>query len=254
MIFRLCISIIPSIIIAFIIYLSDKKEKEPLGKIIKAYILGIISVSLVLWLSKTLNIEAIDTENSSRLNIFIYAFFMIAVVEELAKWLCSYLSVKNNSDYNYMYDGIVYFAYVALGFATVENGLYAMAGDMETVFIRAITTVPSHVAFGIVSGYYFSIYRRELYKNKKMNAYRNLALSLYVPIILHGFYDYCLLLNNYIFFITYIVFVSTLYTLTISRALRMERIDHRLDDTKIYCRYCGKVMKNNKCLECDKEE
>ncbi len=254
MILRLCVSIIPSIIIAFIIYLSDKKEKEPLWKIVKAYVLGIVSISLVLFVSKEFNIESIDLENSSTLNIFIYAFAMIAIVEEVAKWLCSYFSVKNNSDYNYMYDGIVYFAYVALGFATVENGLYAMAGDFETVFIRAITTVPSHVAFGIVSGYYFSIYRRELYKNKKVNAYKNLALSLYVPIILHGFYDFCLLINNYFYFITYIIFVSTLYVLTISRALRMERIDHKLDDTKIYCRYCGKVMKNNKCLECDKEE
>ena len=254
MIFRLCLSVIPSIIIAFIIYLSDKKEKEPLLKIVKAYILGIVSISLVLFVSKEFNIESIDVENSSRLNIFIYSFVLIAMVEEVAKWLCSYLSVKNNPDYDYMYDGIVYFAYVALGFATVENGLYAMAGDIETVLVRAITTVPSHVAFGIVSGYYFSIYRRELYKNKKINAYKNLAFSIYVPILLHGFYDFCLLTNNYIYFVTYIIFVSTLYTLTISRALRMERIDHKLNDKKIHCRYCGEIITGERCIKCEGKE
>lgn len=254
MILRVLLSIIPSIVIAFIIYLSDKKEKEPIFKIVKAYILGIISILLTVGISDYLNINIIDLEKSSTLDIFIYSFILIALVEEVSKWLCSYISIKNNNDYNYMYDGIVYFAFVALGFATVENCLYAIAGDFNTVLIRTITTLPSHVAFGIVSGYYFSLFRRELYKNKKIQAYKYLALSVYVPIILHGFYDFCLLIDNYIYFMTYIIFVSTLYTLTISRALRMEKIDHKLDDKKVYCRYCGKVMKNEKCLECNKEE
>ena len=222
------LSIIPSIIFAFIIYISDKKEKEPIKELLKAFVLGILSVILTLIISYCLGIDTIDPKKYNLIGIIAYSFLAVALIEELSKFLCGYLSIKNNPNFNYMYDGIVYFSFVSLGFATVENILYAIHGTMTTILVRAITTVPAHIMFGIISGYYYAIYKREKFKGNKNK--RFLLLSIIIPIMLHGFYDFCLLTGNYIFFLIYILFISTLYTFSISSAIKMEKSDRKVEE------------------------
>ena len=248
----LLLAVVPSLIIAFIVYMSDKKEKEPIGELIKAFLLGILACGITILISYIFHIGSIDSEKAKFLEIFIYSFICVAIVEELSKWICGYLFLRKNNNFNYMYDGIVYMSFISLGFATIENIIYAISTDLSTILLRAVSTVRTHVFFSIASGYYFVLAIREKNKGNISKRNKNLILSIIIPIILHGFYDFCLLTDNYIFLIIYLVFVVSLYVFSIDNARRMERIDHKLDDKNTYCRNCGRKLKGKVC-KCGKK-
>lgn len=246
----LLLAVIPSLIIAIIVYLSDRKEREPIVELIKAFVLGMFAVLVTLFISSIFSINSVDITKMNVFRIFIYSFLEIALIEELAKFFGGYILLRKNTNFNYMYDGIVYYAFVALGFATVENILYAITTDISTVLIRAITTVPAHTFFGIACGYYFALSIREKIKGNVKKKNRYLFLSMIIPILIHGFYDFCLLTGNYIFLMIYLVFIVSLYVISISNARKMQRIDHLLDSRDIHCRNCGCILKSNKCDYC----
>ena len=215
--------------------------------------LGVVSVILTLGISYVFNIFSLEVEQTDLLNVMFYSFIAIALIEEVSKWLCGYLFLKENSNFDYMFDGIVYYVFVSLGFATVENILYTVTGGMTTGLIRAVTTVPAHTFFGASMGYYFSLARREKIKGNKSKHDKNLFLSVLVPFLLHGFYDFCLFSGQPILFITYIVFVVSLYVFSIGNIKRMEKIDHELNSENLHCRNCGTIVTANYCTKCGKK-
>ncbi len=246
----LLLAIIPSLIIALIVYKSDTIEKEPIKELLKAFLLGIVAVTVTLIVSAIFDISDVDLADISTWELFLYSFISIALIEELSKWCCGYVLLIKNKDFNYMYDGIVYFSFIALGFATVENILYALSSDISVVLMRAVTTVPAHVFFGIACGYLFTLAIREKNKGNVGKKNRYLILSIIIPIILHGFYDFCLLTGSYLFLMIYLVFVVSLYVISISNARKMQRIDHLLDSKDTHCRNCGKLLTTDVCSYC----
>src|SRR5262245_21891555 len=73
-------------------------------------------------------------------------------------------------------DGIVYAVAVALGFATVENVLYASVFGDDVIVLRAFTSTLAHVAFSGLWGYAFGLGRRAV-------------AGFAVSVALHGAYD-----------------------------------------------------------------
>jgi len=249
--FLFLLAVLPSLIIALLIYKADKKEKEPKRELIKAFLFGVLSVILTLTISSIFDISGIKINNNNFIEVAIYSFFGIALIEEFSKWICSYWLLKNNKNFNYLFDGIVYVTFVSLGFATIENILYTFVGGVFTGVLRSITTVPAHTFFGISSGYFISLAKQEeleLSSSKKNNY---LFLSLFIPFMLHGFYDFCLLTQNYLLFIVYIVFVVCLYSFSIYQVKKMMRLEALLIKKKIqYCKYCGNKVEYNFCSNC----
>lgn len=248
--FLLILSIIPSIVIAYLIYSSDKKEKEPIKELIKAFLLGVASIIITLVVSFVLGISKIDIDSSKLIDVFFYSFVCIALIEEFSKWICSHLFVRKNPNFDYLFDGIVYFTFVSLGFATLENIIYCIQMGLSAVIIRAITTVPAHAFFGVTSGYFYALARREKFKFNLTKAKGYFVLSIVLPIILHGFYDFCLLTQNVISFMIYIIFVVSLYVFSIANIKKMMRIDHTLNSTDIHCRNCGEIVEDDICKNC----
>jgi len=249
--FLIWLAILPGIIVGILIYKADKKEKEPKKELLKAFLLGIVSVFLTLFISYIFGIINIKLDFESWIEVFLYSFFGISLIEEFSKWVCSYLFLKNNKNYNYLFDGIVYVTFVSLGFATIENILYTLSGGIVTGVIRAVTTVPAHAFFGIFSGYYLSLSKKEkiLSSNGKQKMY--LFYSLLVPFLLHGFYDFCLLTQNIIFFGIYIVFVVVLYSSSINQVKKMGTIDAPFNKRKInFCQNCGFKITGKFCSNC----
>lgn len=224
------LAILPSFIIAFLIYKSDKKEKEPKRELIKAFLLGTVSVFLTLAISYLLGINSTNLNSTDFMNVAIYSFLGISLIEEFSKWICLCLFLKKNKNFDYLFDGIVYSVFVALGFATVENIIYTLVGGISIGTIRAITTVPAHAFFGISSGYFISLAKQEKINTNynKKNYY--ITLSLLIPFLLHGFYDFCLLTQNYVFFIVYLVFVVSLYSFSIYQVKKMMKMEKRFTE------------------------
>ena len=211
------LAVIPCILAAYIIYRADKVEKEPIGEIIKAIIMGFAAIFLTLFVSGMLGIDKIMLDNNI-FNTYIYSFIYIALIEELSKFIFSYLFVNRNPNFDYVFDGIVYFACVSLGFALVENILYSSNGDLYTVLLRSFTAIPAHTFFGISSGYYYALYRKE--KKKYL-----FGLSLLIPVLLHGFYDFCILMGDNLFLYIYILFLGFLYMFSFSRVKKLQEKD-----------------------------
>lgn len=182
----LFLSLAPVLIIALYIYSKDKYEKEPLGVLLKAILVGVAIVLPVVIIEKLL---AIPAEKLEGLTSAAYTAFVIAgFTEEGMKFLAFYLVFWKNRNFNEKFDGIVYSVYIALGFAAIENLLYVFTGGYGVGFIRAITAVPAHALFGIMMGYYFSMAKFGTSKKTW-----RLTLAFILPFLFHGLYDFLLM-------------------------------------------------------------
>ncbi|GAE91343.1 hypothetical protein JCM21714_291 [Gracilibacillus boraciitolerans JCM 21714] len=110
---------------------------------------------------------------------------MYGLFEEFFKWFIFLFTTYKYSKFDTVYDGIVYGVSISLGFATVENILYLFANGIEFAVSRAIFPVSSHALFGVIMGYYIG--RAKFAKGKGV---MYLLLSLLLPTLLHGFYDF----------------------------------------------------------------
>ncbi len=197
-------AIAPVIIIALYIYFRDKYEKEPLLLLAKALALGMLTVIPILFVERFLMgvMPPLGKIGSAAYQ----AFLVAGTSEEVFKFLALYLLIWKSPSFNEQFDGIVYAVFVSLGFAAVENVMYVMDGGLEVAAVRAITAVPAHAIFGITMGYFFGIARR--YKELRKGYMQR---ALWVPILLHGIYDFILMVGIPWLLALFIPYVIYLY-------------------------------------------
>ena len=199
-------SLAPVFIILFYIYFRDKYDKEPIGLLVKAVIAGMLVVIPVLFVGKIL--IAIEPAMGKIGNAAYHAFVVAGTTEEVFKFIILYLLVWKSPSFNEKFDGIVYAVFVSLGFAAVENVLYVMEGGLQTAMIRAITAVPAHALFGVTMGYYLGI--AHMYDELRKTYLRKAIL---IPILLHGVYDFILMVEIDWLLLLFVPYVIGLYIL-----------------------------------------
>jgi protease PrsW len=180
----LALALAPGTAIGIYIYLKDKHEREPLGLLLISFVYGALSTVITLLVSWPLTASVVIDE-SSLIDQFFNAFFLVALVEESSKFLFVRFILYNNKNFNEPFDGIVYAVMVSMGFATLENILYTFQYGAATGIARMFTAVPAHATFGALMGYFLGkakfSHRKELY-------YAFVALA--VATLFHGAYDY----------------------------------------------------------------
>lgn len=178
----------PVAVLIYYIYRRDKYQKEPVKELLKAFGLGIMSVFASLIISTPLgSIGMYGNEPSTLWGALSTSFFGAAVPEEIAKFLMFWLLVRKNRFFDERMDGIVYASVVSLGFAAVENIMYLVSNYESWLAVgisRALFSVPAHFFFGVLMGYYYSLYR---FCPSESKAYGWLILG--APIIAHGLFD-----------------------------------------------------------------
>ena len=188
-------ALLPIAILVYYIYHKDKKSPEPTGQLVKAFLFGILSVSVSFCMSIPLGIIGLyPVEATSILGSICTAFFGAAIPEEIAKFFMLWLLLRKNRYFDEKMDGIVYAVCVSLGFAALENIMYLFSNAETFLSIgisRAIFAVPGHFCFGILMGYYYSLAR--FYPKTPL---KNKILILVAPIIVHGLYDSILFIIN----------------------------------------------------------
>ncbi len=197
-------AIAPSAALMYYFYMKDKYEKEPRHLLTKAFIFGAVSVIPILIVEIKLNL--FDVGDKRLIAVGYTAFIVAGLVEEAFKFLIFLILIWNNEEFNEMYDGIVYSVFISLGFATVENIAYVSSAGFSVAFLRSITAVPAHALFGVTMGYYLGIAKfvRQPYKIGYFLS------GFFVPILLHGIYDFILLSHRYYItaiFIFYMVYL-----------------------------------------------
>lgn len=165
----------------------DKYEREPIGAILFCFFLGMLATIPAIMLQNWSG--ALSTFKSPTAAItFLSSFGVVAASEEIAKCAVLLLGIFPRKSFNEPVDGIVYAVLVSMGFATVENLIYANNFGLNTTVVRAFTAVPAHFVFGIVQGYYVGL--------AKFNPDRRgelILTGLGLAIVLHGAYDFLIL-------------------------------------------------------------
>lgn len=195
-------SLAPVFIILFYVYSRDKYEKEPWKLLLKTLVAGgLVSVPVIFFES----FLGVFSPPSGILKAAFDAFVIAGFIEEGFKFLVFLLLIWKNKEFNEKFDGIVYAVFISLGFAGVENILY-VSSDISVGLSRALTAVPAHALFGITMGYYYGLAR--FYP---LNRSQYLRKALLWPVLLHGFYDFCLMSGQPFLLLLFIPFIAYLW-------------------------------------------
>lgn len=250
------ISILPVFLIGMFIYKKDK-NKEPTKLLIKLFLGGMGSCFLVTIISIILelifSIFAADTKNLNLIELAIHVFIGVALVEEFCKWLVAYKISYNDKNFDEFYDAIVYCIFVSLGFACLENLLYVYQYGIVTGIIRALLAVPGHACNGMFMGYYLGLSKIGALNNRKDIKTKNIILSILIPTITHGIYDYCLFSERTIFIILFFIFVIFVYVYVIKKIKKISSINRKMKYKDNYCPNCGHVVDSNFCPICGRK-
>ena len=224
----LLITILPPVLIVIIFAASDK-FKEPNKEIFLVFISGILITIPAYYTNNFLYDLYLNYSFISR--SLAESFLSAAVVEEGLKFLVLYFVVYRLHEFNEPMDAIVYGVCASLGFATLENIFYIFYSDfgIEPIYLsllRGFTTIPAHAIFGIMMGYFFMRYAF-IHKSK------SLFLSFLIPYLLHGFYNYFIVINYFVISLALII-VSWFIGIKLFLKLRQEqRLKRREYEKKI---------------------
>lgn len=203
-------ALLPVAILLFYIYHKDKYKPEPVGKLIKTFTFGVVSIFVSLCISNQFEKWGLFSELSDSFWTGVSSsFWGAAIPEEIAKFAMFWLAIRNNTHFDEKMDGIVYAVCVSLGFAAFENVLYLFSNMENVAFVgvaRAIFSVPGHFCFGILMGYYYS-----LAKFYQFNKRKHMALTLAAPILAHGIYNSLLSISNVGVGISFLLMVAFIY-------------------------------------------
>ncbi len=196
----LAIALMPTIIIMLIVINNARAEKEPFKKLASVFVISALSTipAIILELiggavlDKTLGIFDI-TNGASPDETAIYETFDLFLVVGLFEEACKFFTFKwiifNDRDFDNTYDGVIYGACSALGFATLENlgYIFLNGGGLYVAIMRAVLSIPMHAVTGIVMGYHFGVTKYRRYNNLEDTHPERKAFVF--SVILHGIYD-----------------------------------------------------------------
>ncbi|MBQ9922545.1 MAG: PrsW family intramembrane metalloprotease [Clostridia bacterium] len=247
-------ALVPAIALGAYVYIKDRAEKEPVPLLIGLFLSGIAIIPFVLLVSGPLSalIEGIfipfatETEAGYELNNFLFiiytafdTFIGVALVEEGFKWLALLLITKKSKNFNSLFDGVIYAVFVSLGFAAAENVMYVLQNGMGNAVMRAVTAVPGHVFDAVIMGYFYSLWKiystADRYETtlqlqnpsakEAISGKKYLGMSILMPVLAHGFYDFCCFMNGVQYLVIFIVFLVFLYIYCFSKINSMSKND-----------------------------
>ena len=239
-------AIVPAVLLCLYIYKMDVIEKEPMTLLFRLFFLGLIITAPVAYM-ESLIIRSTGIREDSIVSCFILAFFIVALIEEGYKYIILHFGTWNNKNFNHIYDAIVYAVFISLGFATLENILYvarptlnglvyviepsidAIRNGTHTAILRALVSVPAHAFYAVSCGYYFGLSKLNYAIGAKSKARKYRILSIVIPVFLHGFFDFLLLIGNEIFSWTFYCFITILYIASYFSIKRISSVEMTID-------------------------
>lgn len=227
------LSLIPLLIISIFFYI----KKIKINNLINVIFWGIISIILTIILNNIVtalipNLNEIYSSGNTISKFF--AFLIIAgITEETSKYIC--LKASKPKSKNEIFTNLIY---ISLIFTIYED--YSYLGN-STYFLklglfRAAT--PCHLIFAVI----MSLFLMKSYDIKNKNNDKKYLiyeiLALIIPIILHGFYDFCVkdynVTNLNIFLIIFLFILS--YGITILAIFKQQKeveINNNIQKNKI---------------------
>lgn len=220
------LAILPGIVLFVVVWRSDKIEKEPGGLLLKLFLFGALTTisAIVIGLAGEAIFGFIG--KGSMLYIFIDNFLLTALVEEAGKYVVLKKLTWKHPAFDHTFDAVVYAVTASLGFATLENMIYLIDAGIGTGIMRAVMSVPGHAIYGVFMGYYYGMAKTAEVNGDDRNSKLYLKKALIIPVLLHGFYDFCIGSADYgIFLLLLFVFEIVLTVIGIKKIKKLSRED-----------------------------
>ena len=184
-------AVIPAITLMIRVYQSDHLEKESPALLYTLVRAGVLSSLLALVEERVFCyiLDRFVEPDTVLYNVILY-FGIVAVAEESSKYIFLRKNSWNNREFNCQYDGVVYAVFVSLGFALWENISYVLNYGLTTAIARSVTAIPGHACFGVFMGTFYGIAKKYDYAGEKAKSVLFTVLSLIIPMLIHGSYDY----------------------------------------------------------------
>ncbi len=219
-------ALLPAAFLMRYIYRKDTIEKEPPGLLTGLVFLG-VGAAVVAIVLETLGqgiLNAFLAKDDPAYSI-VFAFLVVAVVEEGAKFLFLRWRTWKDPNFNYRFDGIVYAVFLSLGFAAFENVSYVMGYGLTVALYRALLAIPAHMGFAVFMGYFYS--RAKLCSDEGVPSRKRLNLwaAYLIAVLLHGFYDACALMGTVLSTLLFAAFVIAMYILVIRLIKKESKTD-----------------------------
>ena len=214
--------LLPCVVLLYIIYKKDSIEKEPPRLLLRLFLLGCLSTvpAVILEMVGAYILGAAGISNTSMAYYLIENFLVVAVAEECSKKFMLRRGSWNHPAFNYIFDGVVYGVFVSLGFAGLENVGYISGFGMEVAVIRGIAAIPLHAICGVFMGHFYGLEKAYSKHGYPEQARRARILSLLIPILIHGFYDFCASVQNEVLTYVWLIFVVVMDIIAIRSIFR----------------------------------
>lgn len=223
-------ALLPVLLLMWYIFRHDSVEKEPAGLLLRLALLGALSCLPAALLESLLSYFLIRIPTGTGWQILLHAFFVVALSEEGIKLLFLKKATWRSPHFNYRFDGIVYAVFISLGFAALENVLYVFSYGMDVAFSRALLAVPGHMTFSVFMGLHYANAKQHALCGDTFSLRRSLRKALWIPVLLHGFYDYCLMSGSIVLAGAFLVFVLLLDTAAFLTVRRQSAQDSPLEE------------------------
>jgi RsiW-degrading membrane proteinase PrsW (M82 family) len=212
------LAVLPSVLIAVFLYYQDKHEKEEHRHLWAAFGWGCLTIVPSFFFASLL-IEGGESP-------LYHAFVVAALPEEFFKFAFLYFFIFHKAYFNEPYDGIIYAAFVSLGFATLENlmyilDIYAQKGwqeGLQVAWLRMLMAIPGHATWGIFMGFYLGVA-----KFHPRSPWPYLLWGLLVAVLAHGSYDYFLFEKKFQYLASLAVVMIVLGVAVAYRAMRIHQ-------------------------------
>lgn len=212
--FYILAAITPAALLLRYIYRCDTIEKEPAGLLASLLLLGTAAAVISSFLESVgEKLLTILVEPGSPVYIIILSFLVVALVEEGTKFILLKWRTWYCPDFNYRFDGIVYAVFLSLGFAAYENIQYVLHFGLSVALPRAFLSVPGHLVFAVMMGFFYSRAKRAESRKTDMGTILNLWLAYFTAVLVHGFYDACAMIGSSAAVFLFVVFVLSMYLL-----------------------------------------
>ena len=224
-------AIIPAIFLLVHVYRADKLEKEPAPLLISLVLYGIAATFIALVLERLGSwiLGQYFEENSTIYNAIMY-FGVVAFSEEGAKYFLLRRRTWNSAAFNCQFDGVVYAAFVSLGFALWENISYVLMYGFTTAIVRALTAVPGHACFGVFMGVWYGLAKRLHGQGRDGASKLCRVLALLLPAFLHGCYDFIASIESVHYGWLFAAFVGVMFLLAFILVKRQARHDRYINN------------------------
>lgn len=185
-------------VIWLLFYLKEDRRPEPKRLLFLTFVGGMISAVVAIFVEVLLLGQGglLPRSFSMEKNAFLF-FLVIGVVEEYVKYLPVKFLIVKRPDFDEPVDAMIYLMTAALGFAALENTLFAFPtlsqsflGGLEVVANRFLGANLLHALSSGIVGFFLaksilSPYRRHL-----------VALGITIASLLHALFNYLILVRG----------------------------------------------------------